>query len=197
MYKMNKGDNMTREAKATVKSLFFTDNQDTIAEILDSIGAATFDEIDEEKLYAYLKENFDEPEHADEVKRSYEDIESGRFGQVIDKVEATEEKAESGYLLTVDYGYEFFGLSHYVRGKPLPKIEQRIDRQALDNVGNTNGRDIKCRSCKEPWENAGIVSDFTQEELNEFVVLGAQSDDEYGEKTRIVALNGCPGCATD
>lgn len=70
----------------------------------------------------------------------------------------------------------------------------RINRAALDNVGNTNGRDVKCQKCGEPWENYGIVHDFTQRELDRFVILKPQFDDPAGERSRIAALSGCPAC---
>lgn len=69
-----------------------------------------------------------------------------------------------------------------------------INRKILQNVGNTNGRDISCSNCHEPYENCYILDDFTDEELNDYVVLRAQLDDHGGKKTRIAALNGCPAC---
>ena len=74
---------------------------------------------------------------------------------------------------------------------------RHVSRESLDNVGNTNGRDIKCSACGEPYENLYVVEDFSQEELNRFVVLGPQLDeDEFSEsKSRIIGLKGCPSCS--
>lgn len=69
-----------------------------------------------------------------------------------------------------------------------------VDRKDLHNVGNTNGRDVKCKKCKEPYENLFVLEDFTDEEFENFVVMGPQSDDPHGEPTRIAALDGCPAC---
>lgn len=70
----------------------------------------------------------------------------------------------------------------------------KVDREKLKNVGNTNGRDIKCRKCKEPFENYYVVEDFTDEEIEDYVLLGPQMDDPHGEPTRVAALDGCPAC---
>ena len=69
-----------------------------------------------------------------------------------------------------------------------------MDRNKLKNVGNTDGRDVYCIKCQEPYENLYVLEDFTDEEFKSFVVLGPQMDDEFGENTRIAALNGCPSC---
>ena len=69
-----------------------------------------------------------------------------------------------------------------------------MKRQQYHNVGNTNGRDIKCRVCKEPYENIYVLEDFTDKEWKSYVLLGSQLDDPCGEPTRISALQGCPCC---
>ncbi len=71
-----------------------------------------------------------------------------------------------------------------------------LDRQTINNVANTNGTDIKCLKCGEYTENIHIVEEFTDKELNRFVVLDYHYDDPDNddEKTRISALNGCDCC---
>jgi hypothetical protein len=68
-------------------------------------------------------------------------------------------------------------------------------RKELLNVGNTNGRDIKCKKCREPYENMYVAEDFSDEELEAFAVLGPQLDDPYGKETRLAHLDGCPECS--
>jgi len=68
-------------------------------------------------------------------------------------------------------------------------------REKYQVVGNTNGRDVFCKKCGEPFENLYILEDFTDEEWTRFVVFGTQLDDEGGDElTRIAGLNGCPSC---
>lgn len=68
------------------------------------------------------------------------------------------------------------------------------NRADLRNVGNTNGLDVYCTKCGEPWENCAVIDDFTDEEFERFVELDSQLDDPYGPATRIARLNGCPEC---
>lgn len=73
-----------------------------------------------------------------------------------------------------------------------------IQRADLNNAGNTNGRDVYCRRCKEPFENIFVVEDFSEDQLEKYVVLAEQKDDEgSGEYTRICYLDGCECCDRD
>lgn len=70
-----------------------------------------------------------------------------------------------------------------------------MDRSIYLNAGNSTGRDVTCRKCKEPFEDLYIAEDFTDAEWKRFVKLGPHFDDPDGDEyTCIRGLNGCPGC---
>ena len=70
-----------------------------------------------------------------------------------------------------------------------------MNREDLKTVGNTNGKDVYCESCGEPWENAYIVEEFTDEQIKELVVFGNYPDDPYGDNEKcIVGLKKCDCC---
>jgi hypothetical protein len=80
--------------------------------------------------------------------------------------------------------------------KTINGTTKELTRDDLMLVGNTNGQDIYCHRCKEPYENAYIVDDFNESELEQYVILAPQLDDdrESDNCTRIAALDGCPCC---
>jgi len=70
-----------------------------------------------------------------------------------------------------------------------------MKRNKLKTAGNMSGKDVHCESCGEPWENAYIVDDFTEEQLKDYVIFGNYDDDPYGDNlTCIVGLSKCPCC---
>lgn len=79
-------------------------------------------------------------------------------------------------------------LKEFFSGLPDHRIAK------LRIVGNTNGRDVKCRKCQEPWENLHIVDSIGEDFEIEDLVMGPQQDDPYGPKSRIIGVNRCPAC---
>jgi len=70
-----------------------------------------------------------------------------------------------------------------------------VNRESLKTVGNMNGNEILCENCGEPFENAWIVDEASQEELNNDVIYGNYPDDPDGDdKTCIIGLHMCGCC---
>lgn len=74
-------------------------------------------------------------------------------------------------------------------------------REQLDNAGNNRGKDVICKNCGEPWEDAYIIADFTDHELEEYCLFDPHLDDSYNpdenEHTFIGGLRRCPVCDED
>lgn len=66
----------------------------------------------------------------------------------------------------------------------------------LNNVGNTNGEVVECKTCREPWENAWIVEEglATDDVTENQLILAPHHDNPDGEKTRIAGLKWCMCC---
>lgn len=180
--------------KIKVYSIAFLQQESQVKTLVEHFQAASLSEVSKEELFEYLKDTY----HEDSLSsydcnvRDFDDLDSEFLGFRMDPSDD-----DKGYILTLNTALEYCGLSYFEKITPIAKKKdstRHINRSSLQNIGNTNGRDIKCRKCKEPWENCHIVDDFSQDELNEFVILGSQEDDEFGEPTRIIGLSGCPAC---
>ena len=64
----------------------------------------------------------------------------------------------------------------------------------ISNIGNTNGEEILCKNCNEPWENTWVLEDLYGEITEEMLILGPHHDNPDGEHTRITGLKTCPCC---